>query len=131
MFHAALEISLRWTRSQTLRDCSEGCARPRGENHDRRGAADDGRAHENEIGRIGTRRTRRCFAFGVLFNRQGLAGQRCLLNVQVARLKNPTIGGNQVPRSQTNDIARNHDTSGDFLPCAVAKSRGRRGYVRT
>ena len=55
----------------------------------------------------------------------GFAGQRGLLDIEVARLQEPSIGGDQIPGGEPNEISGDNFMALHFLPRPIAQhSRG-------
>ena len=60
-----------------------------------------------------------------LLHGQGLAGQRRLVNVQVARLEQPAVRGDQIPGREANEVTGHDRPARQLGPLSVALHRGR------
>ena len=125
--YAASELGLRRPRGQTLGDCAKGRIFPRADD-DRAGHSGlNGGAHEDAVPRIADRVLSCRKIGGGLLDRQRLAGERRLPDVQVLRLQQASVGRHEVSGVQPDDVAG--DQLGDRqlqLP-SIAQDGGGRG----
>ena len=92
--------------------------------HDALGlAAGDERAGEGEVLAVGENRVQR-ERVGVLGHRQRFAGERGFVDVQVAHVEEPQVGGHAVAGLQQHDVARHEFLGGDAQLASVAPHRG-------
>ncbi len=114
------ELGLRRTRGQARDHVAELGARAGGGHARDRGPADDGGTQPGDPAAIAIRCAR------VFLGGQRLARQRRLLQVQVARLEQPGVGGHEIAGRQADDVARDDDGTRQLLPHAISHD-GRRG----
>ena len=102
------ELRLRRTGPQPHGDVAEHRLRAGRDGQRRSGAADDRRAEEHQMRRVGARRVAQAVGGGDLVGGQRLAGQHRLLNGEIARLEQACVRGHEIAGRQPEDVAR-HD----------------------
>jgi hypothetical protein len=120
-----LELRFRRRGRETRSNVPESGVPPRGHHHGLRRPADHGRPEKDEVSGLGDLRGRRLEVGRLLFRRHRLAGQRRLLDVKIARLEQPRVGGHPVAGPQPHDVAGDEDAARKLDPRAVSPDGSR------
>ena len=126
MLHAALEVGFFRPHRQPVGDRTENGLRAGLEDFRGRGAADYRSSEEDEVERVGAGRRLPGAELRLLFDGHRFAGQRGLLDVEIARFGQLAVRGDEISCGEPHQIAGNNFASLDFLPLAVAENSGGR-----